>query len=131
MNVLISSLWVALVLYLLYETSVVYSYFSVLPNFMKKLLDPLNHFWSYELDQKHNKNWSLSYADYVTTNHGGFIVSLFTCRYCLGAWLAIAASILFGIWEYVPATYFLSQIEYTGFRLIDKTLTNLGENKDE
>lgn len=130
MEVLIASLWVAMCLYLLFETSVVYSYLSALPQFVNRILDPLLHFSSYELDQKQNRNWSLSYTDYVVTNHGGFMINLFTCRYCLGAWLAIASAVGFGIWEWIPAVYFLSQLGYGGFKVADNFLTRTGAGGD-
>lgn len=131
MEILLASLWVAVCLYLLYETSVVYSYFSAMPRFLKRMLDPVNRFWSYELDQKNNRNWSLSYTDYMMTNHGGFVVNLFTCRYCLGTWLAIGTGIAFGIWQWIPAIYFLSQLGYGAFKVADNFLTRTGAGTGE
>lgn len=113
-------------LYLLYETSVVYSYLSAMPRFMKSMTNPLLHLLTYEWQQKEYRDWSLSYTDYMTVNHGGFMTNLFTCRYCMGTWLAIGAAIGFGVWEWIPAVYFLSQLGYGGFKVADNYLTRTG-----
>jgi hypothetical protein len=123
MDTLISSLWVAMVLYLLYETTVVYSYLKRLP-----FLNFITHVKDYEKARK--DDWSLSYSFFMQYNYGGFMLELLTCRYCLGFWLAFSAAFYCGL-QYIPCVYFLSQIGYTGFKVIDKTLTRIGENTNE
>lgn len=130
MDILISSLWVAMVLYFLYETSVVYSYLDALPKFVHNLLNPLIHFKDYKWERDHYKNWSLSYSDYMATNHGGFLTSLFSCRYCFGFWLALISSYFCGLF-YLPVVYFLSQLGYSVFKVADKYLMDLGESNHE
>jgi len=112
-----------MVLYLLYETTVVYSYLKRLP-----FLNFITHVKDYEKARK--DDWSLSYSFFMQYNYGGFMLELLTCRYCLGFWLAFSASFYCGL-QYIPCVYFLSQIGYTGFKAIDKTLTRIGENTDE
>lgn len=124
MEVLIASLWVAMCLYLLYETSVVYSYLSKFP-----FLNFMTHVKDYERERK--DNWSLSYSLFMQLNHGGFMLDLLTCRYCLGAWLAIASTVSFGNWEWIPAVYFMSQLGYSGFKATDKALTRAGDDSNE
>jgi hypothetical protein len=63
-------------------------------------------------------------------HHGGFMLELLTCRYCLGFWLALAAAVLSDI-EYLPAIYFTSQLTYGAFKATDKFFTGLGDNNDE
>jgi hypothetical protein len=123
MEVLLASLWVALVLYLVYETSVVYSYLSRLP-----FLNFITHIKEYESERK--DNWSLSYSLFMQLNHGGFLLDLLMCRYCLGFWLALGASYFCGV-QYVAPIYFMSQLEYSVFRATEKTLFKVGENSDE
>jgi hypothetical protein len=123
MNWLISSLWVAMVLYLLYETTVVYSYLKHLP-----FLNFITHVKDYEKARK--DDWSLSYSFYMQFHHGGFMLELLTCRYCLGFWLTVLGAILSGI-EYLPAIYFVSQLTYVAFKAMDKFFTGLGDNNDE
>jgi hypothetical protein len=123
MEVLLTSLWVALALYLVYETSVVYSYLSRLP-----FLNFITHIKEYERERK--DNWSLSYSLFMQLNHGGFLLDLLLCRYCLGFWLALASSWFCGL-QYGAPIYFVSQLGYSGFRAIEKVLYKVGEDSDE
>ena len=123
MEVLIASLWVAMCLYLLYETSVVYSYLSKIP-----FINFITHMKEYQAERK--DNWSLSYSLFMQLNHGGFLLDLLMCRYCLGVWLALGASYFCGV-QYVAQIYFMSQLEYSVFRATEKTLFKVGENSDE
>ena len=123
MEVLLASLWVALALYLVYETSVVYSYLSRLP-----FLNFITHILEYERERK--DTWSLSYSLFMQLNYGGFLLDLLLCRYCLGFWLALAASWFCGL-QYGAPIYFVSQLGYSGFRAIEKVLFKVGEDSDE
>ena len=122
MEVLIASLWVALALYSVYETSVVYSYLSRLP-----FLNFITHIKEYERERK--DNWSLSYSLFMQLNYGGFLLELLLCRYCLGFWLALGASWFCGL-QYGAPIYFVSQLGYSAFRAIEKVLFKVGEDSD-
>lgn len=124
MEVFLASLWVATVLFLLYETSVVYSYLKKLPflNFITLIKE-------YDRDLKMG-NWTGSYSSFMQFMGEGFLIDLLTCRYCLGAWAAIGASYFCGF-EYTPLVYMASQLEYSGFKALEKYLSRVGEDSDE
>ena len=88
MDVIACVLWIALILYIGFDTTAVYSYLRLLPS-----LNFLTHVRDYEKEQS-ERNWRMSYSLYMQLHHGGFLVNLVTCRYCLGVWLAIAASVV-------------------------------------
>lgn len=123
MNILLSTLWVTMALYFVYETSVVYSYLKKLP-----FCNWLTHIKEYESELKWNP--SFSYTLYMELNHGGFFMDLVTCRYCFGFWMALGASIPCGI-ENLPIIYLLSQTGYSIFRASEKKLMSLGESSNE
>lgn len=124
MEVFLTSLWVAMILFLLYETSMVYSYLKKLP-----FLNFVTLIKQYDRDLKRG-NWVGSYSSFMQYYADGFFTSLLTCRYCLGAWLAIAASYFCGF-EYTPVVYMASQLEYLGFKAAEKYLFSMGEDSDE
>jgi hypothetical protein len=117
MDVLLSILWVATSLFVLYDTSFVYQYLRKMPflNFITKVKD-------YERDAP-----AIPYSLYIQTERPGFMVELLTCRYCLGFWLALGATVAFSNWTTLPAVYLGSQLTYGLFRATDKTLQRLGD----
>ena len=121
MDVIACVLWIALILYIGFDTTAVYSYLRLLPS-----LNLLTHVRDYEKEQS-ERNWRMSYSLYMQLHHGGFLVNLVTCRYCLGVWLAIAASVAIGDYEWLPLLFFGSQVVYTGFRALDKSLVEAGD----
>ena len=124
MEVFLASVWVAAILFLLYETSVVYSYLKKLP-----FLNSITLIKQYDRDLR-NGNWRGSYSSFMQYYREGFFTDLFTCRYCLGAWAAIGASYFCGF-EYTPLVYMASQLEYSGFKALEKYLSRIGEDSDE
>jgi len=123
MDILLSSLWVAMVLYFLYETTVVYSYLKRLPflNYFTKIK---------EYEKARQDNWTLPYSLFMQTDYGGFWIELLTCRYCFGFWLAGISSYFCGL-SALPAVYFLSQLGFSAFNAIEKILNSVGEQNDE
>ena len=124
MEVFLASVWVAAILFLLYETSVVYSYLKKLP-----FLNSITLIKQYDRDLR-NGNWRGSYSSFMQYYREGFFTDLFTCRYCLGAWAAIGASYFCGF-EYTPLVYMASQLEYSGFKVLEKYLSSIGEDSDD
>lgn len=110
MEILAATLSTALVLYLLYKTDAVYSYLS------SPLLSWLDHLTKMRKYNEVFKPLGLTYSEYMMTEHGNFLVKMLSCRYCLGLWLAAAASI-FAVGHQdvgslavcIPTTYFGGQ----------------------
>lgn len=121
MGLLLSTLWVAMGLFVLYDTSFVYQYLRKMPflNFITKVKD-------YEREAP-----MLSYSMYMQTVKPGFIMELLTCRYCLGFWLALGSTLAFADWKLLPIVYLASQATYSAFRALDKGLIRLGDKADE
>lgn len=121
MGLLLSILWVALTLFLLYDTAVVYQYLRTMPflNFITKVKD-------YERDAP-----MLPYSIYMQSERPGFLMEMMTCRYCLGFWLALAGTLTFANWKMLPIVYLGSQLAYSAFRALDKGLIRLGDKADE
>jgi hypothetical protein len=124
MEVFLASVWVAVILFLLYETSVVYSYLKRL-----RFLNFITLIKEYDQDLRKG-NWTGSYSSFMQYYREGFFTDLFTCRYCVGAWAAIGASYFCGF-EYTPLVYMASQLEYSGFKVLEKYLSRIGEDSDE
>lgn len=124
MEVFLTSLWVATALFLLYETSMVYSYLKKLP-----FLNKITLIKEYDKDLRRG-DWIGSYSSFMQYYRDGFLVNLFSCRYCLGAWAAIAASYFCGF-EYAPVVYMASQLEYSAFKTAERYLFKMGEDSDE
>jgi hypothetical protein len=108
MNELIAMMWVAMVLFILRETSVVYEYARLLriPNFISKLND-------YKKEMEFNPH--LSYGEYIRIFHDNFMVRWATCPYCFGLPLAVGASIGFSNWATIPITYLGGLLSYWTF----------------
>ena len=121
MDVIVCIFWIALILYIGFDTNAVYSYLTRLPT-----LNFITHVVDYEKEQS-SRNWQMSYSLYMQVNHGGFLVSLLTCRYCIGVWLAAIASASIPDYEWMPLIFFGSQLAYTGFRALDKYLMEAGD----
>jgi hypothetical protein len=119
MVTIISILWVAMALFLLYDTSMVYQYLRKMPflNFITKVKD-------YERDAP-----TIPYSLYMQSERPGFIMELLTCRYCMGFWLALGATLGFSTWTMLPAVYLGSQLTYGAFRAADTLLERLGEKE--
>ena len=115
-----ASLWTAMVLFVLYDTSAVYHYLRLLPflNFVSRMRD-------YESRPEYER--CLTYSDFMLSKHPSFLVELSSCRYCMGFWLSVVATGLVGDWEWLPLVFFLSQLIHGGFRAADAWLSNAGE----
>jgi hypothetical protein len=119
MEILLATIWTALVLYLLYETSAVFSYFN------SALLRPLSFLTRIKQYSLANKaGWEGSYSDYMETYHSGFWVSLFSCRYCFGFWLALLFSLALCGALALPIVYFGSQLICSGFKALNDWMVN-------
>lgn len=119
MEILVATIWTALALFLLYETSAVFSYLSL------SALRPLNFLTKIkEFNEFQKQSYETVYSDYMQTYHGGFFVRLVSCRYCLGFWLALGFSCLTGKPEWTPVTYFGGQLLCSGFKRLNEWMVN-------
>jgi len=117
MNILVATSWTALVLFILFETSAVFSYLSLLKplNFLTKIR---------EYRQEMGSNPTVSYAEYMNVHHGGFWVRMLSCRYCVGVWLALLFSVAMGSLFALPIVYFGGQLICSLFKVIDYLVNN-------
>jgi hypothetical protein len=119
MDILVATIWTALALFLLYETSAVFSYLSL------PVLKPLNYFTKIDEYKNALKNgYSVQYSEYMETKYSGFFVKLFSCRYCFGFWLALISSYIIGEIFWLPAVYFGGQLICSGFKKVNNWMVS-------
>lgn len=116
MNIFIASLWVSLVLFLLYNTGAVYQYAKVFP-----FLNFITHIKEYEKSRLLD---NIPYSMYMEYKHNGFLTQLFTCRYCFGFWISLSVSLVIGKVSTLPLLYFASQLIYMGFVFVENYFTS-------
>jgi hypothetical protein len=122
MEVVMSVLWVAMILFILYDTDAVYAYL--------KRMSFLNRFTHIEEYKGLWEDNGVSYSFFLQTQKPSFLSDLCSCRYCLGFWIALAFAPLSGIME-VPITYLGSQLTYSIFTTLENWLKTKKENADE
>jgi uncharacterized membrane protein len=114
MNEVIAMMWVAMILFVAFETSAVYEYSRLLlPNFISKMKE-----YKHELEF----NPQMSYGSYFRIYHDSFLVRWATCPYCFGMALSVASSLVFSNWKTIPITYIGSLLIYRLFTRADKWL---------
>lgn len=118
-DILVATIWTALVLFLFYETSAVFSYLKMLKplNFLTKIRNYL---------EARSNGFDASYSDYMTTYHDGFWVRLFACRYCFGFWIALLFSLVVASLWAMPIAYFGGHLICSGFKVMNDWMVNHG-----
>jgi len=115
MHEFLAMMWVAMALYVFFETSAVYEYLKVLriPNFISRI----RSYESHRADLESTGMGSLipSYGNYMRQNHDCFLVRWATCPYCLGVLLSVAATLTFSKWQMIPITYLGGILSYRLF----------------
>ena len=107
MNEVIAMMWVAMVLFVLFETTAIYEYSKLLlPNFISKMKD-------YKRELEFNPQ--MSYGSYMRIYHDNFLIRWVSCPYCFGLALAVGATLLFSNWTTVPITYLGGLLGYWSF----------------
>lgn len=125
MDVMLSVLWVAMVLFLLYETDAVYKYLRLFRRVLPERLSRMLEYDYYE----YAKN-GVSYSAFLQMCHPSFLLDLVMCRYCLGLWLALATAPICGI-LWTPVVYLGSQLTYSTFVTSEGILKKVKEKADE
>lgn len=124
MDALFSTLWVSFILYLFYETDAVYKYLRLFRMFLpERVTRMLEYDWN-----KWEAN-GVSYSTFMQTQHPSFLLDMVICRYCLGAWLALATVPICGI-MWTPVVYFGSQLFLSMFTAAERKLQLLREAQD-
>ena len=101
MEILLATIWTALALFILYETSAVFSYLNSL------VMRPLNFLTRVrQYNQIRSSGTDISYSEYMNYSHDNFFVKLFSCRHCFGLWLAFFASLAIDKPFWLPVVYF-------------------------
>ena len=121
METIFAMLWVAMALFVLFETSSVYEYFKVLriPNCISRLKEYSKYCFLQEFDGNY---LFLSYGQYLRQHHDTFLVRWATCPYCIGVALSVAASFAFSKWQEVPITYLGGILCYRLFTIANRWL---------
>jgi hypothetical protein len=113
----IQTFWSGLVLYILYETSAVYSYISSWP---MKLFNRLTKVRQYK-----KTNDGMSYSDWMSIHHeNSFLIKLLSCRYCFGVWTSFGICMTTNSPENIPIVYFGGQLICSIFALIERKIKN-------
>lgn len=110
----LQTLWLGLMLYVLYETSAVYSYISSRPMRLFKWWTKIHLYDSRD---------GLSYSDWLTSKYPkSFLYKLLSCRYCFGLWLAFGICMTTNSPEETPIVYFLGQSICSLFNLSERMM---------
>ena len=117
METLTTTLWTALVLYLLYKTDAVYSY---LGSSLLSWLNPITKVKKYKEVMQHG----MTYSEFMSTYHNNLLVKLLSCRYCFGLWLALGMCSLTGSVEALPIAYFGGQTICTLFDWLERKMND-------
>jgi hypothetical protein len=123
LEVVISTLWIAMILFVLYDTDAAYAYLKRMP-----FLNRLTHIEEYKKGFWEENG--VSYSLFLQTQKPSFLSDLCSCRYCLGFWIALAFCPISGIMN-VPITYLGSQLIYSIFTTLENWLKSKKENADE
>jgi len=121
METVFAMMWVAMALFVLFETSSIYEYFKFLriPNFISRLEDYARYCRYQEFE---GNCLLLSYGKYLRECHGSFLVRWATCQYCVGVALAVASSFAFSKWQEIPITYLGGILCYRLFTIANRWL---------
>jgi hypothetical protein len=112
----IQALWLGFILYLLYETSAVYSYISSWPMRLFKRWSKIHQYEKTAAD-------SISYCDWMLSQHNkSFLVKLLSCRYCFGVWMALGICMITNSPENIPIVYFGGQLICSLFAFAERKM---------
>ena len=104
-SLILSSLWVAFVLIVWFETNA-FEYYARYFSF--------GH-WTrrHEYDEE-DPDQIMDYLSFVRTKYSSdsFVVALITCPVCLGVWLCLISSFVFSVLYYFPIVYLSSLVVY-------------------
>lgn len=109
-STIISVLWIAFVLYLLFETSAVYEYTKLLSPYLPEWITRMREY------EQIGAPCGISYGEYMKTSRDSFMMRMATCPVCLGTWLSIGAALIAEIPLAIPAIYIGSQLIYRMMR---------------
>jgi hypothetical protein len=119
MNTVLASFWVYFLLWIGFKTSAMYEYAKLFSWF--NLISRITKIKEYEEVLK--GDYSLSYSSYIRSVYPNFFVKMFSCHFCIGAWLSLCSSIAFGILIELPLVYCFSLLLFFGFDWIIKKIT--------
>jgi len=106
-------MWVAMVLFVVYETSAVYEYSKFLPEWISRKRE-----YKHELEF----NPQMSYGTFMRIHHDSFLIRWLSCPYCFGMAVSIGLTLLFSNWQMIPITYLGGLLGYRAFTKADKWL---------
>lgn len=101
-------IWINLILFLYFNTDMVYNYLKLLNLKIFKI----NEFDNYKIDCP-----KADYFSYLRINHSSFIIRLITCKPCFLFWLCLLTCLLFGN---IVSFAFLYLTSYISYKLLNK-----------
>lgn len=110
--IMLSPLWIAFILYILFNTKAVYEYSRFLPEFISLRR-------AYE---EEGRPVGLSYPDYIRMVRNWFVIRMFSCADCLCVWLSLVAAAVAWRWELLPVAFFGGIGLYRGFVALNRWL---------
>lgn len=101
MNVLNATLWLSLMVYVLYHTGAVVAY---LDTPVAKIFNRFSRIVAYR--ESLANGCDLSYSEYMQTVCDNFVVRLLACKYCFAFWMALATAAATRTLVWLPVVYF-------------------------
>ena len=103
MDIILQFFWINLILFLHFNTDVIYQYLKI----TKLDLFKIKEFENYKLE-----NPKADYYSYLRIKHKNFFVNLFTCKPCFLFWICLLICIIYSSLILFPVIYLTSYIIY-------------------
>lgn len=110
-NIILSTSWSLLILFLWFETNAFYEYTKALFKYK-----------TYEEKKSLYDNCTLS--EFTGIHYSNFWSKLVSCPYCLGFWVSFFCVCVFNNLPFLPITYFGSLLTYFTIKKIFEKLSN-------
>ena len=114
MSVMLSISWVVFALWIGFQTTAVYEWATVFPVLFR----------THEYAEARKLDFTLSYKDFLLSAHGGFMIRMLACPYCVGVWMSVASCMMFGCVPWTAAVYLVSVLAYHGYVFVVARLTD-------
>lgn len=114
MSVMLSISWVVFALWIGFQTTAVYEWAALFPVFLR----------THEYAEARKQDFTLSYKDFLLSAHGGFMIRMLSCPYCVGVWMSVTSCLVFGCLRWTAAVYLVSVLIYHGYVVMMARLTD-------
>jgi hypothetical protein len=113
-SMMLSISWVVFALWIGFQTTAVYEWAALFPVLFR----------TNEYAEARKQNFALSYKDFLLSAHGGFMIRMMACPYCVGVWMSATSCLVFGCLPWMAAVYLVAVLMYHGYVFMVERLTD-------